>query len=148
MNKAFVREPDFDGRGYCPRCGSLGTSVGRAVLRTHVQPALLDRIGDAAWFCGFPRCNVAYFNILDAIVTVSDLMGPVYPKSDQASLCACFGFTMEEIEADAADDQPVRIRALLARSKSPEARCSELAADGQCCLREIQRLYMKLRNPS
>jgi hypothetical protein len=52
---------------------------------------------------------------------------------------------MEEIEADAREEKPVRIRALLAKSQSEEARCSELAANGQCCLREIQRLYMRLR---
>ena len=27
MNKAFVREPDFDGRAFCPRCGALGLPV-------------------------------------------------------------------------------------------------------------------------
>jgi hypothetical protein len=32
---------------------------------------------------------------------------------------------------------------LLAKSKSTEARCSVLAADGRCCMTEAQRLYMR-----
>lgn len=29
MNKAFLREPEPDGRAYCPWCQSLGEAVGR-----------------------------------------------------------------------------------------------------------------------
>lgn len=145
MNKAFVKEPEFDGRGYCPRCGSLGISVGGAVLRNHLTDQAAAKLGDAAWFCEFAKCTVAYFNMLDVVAEVHELRQPVYPKDPDASLCACFGFTMEEIEADAREEKPVRIRALLAKSQSDAARCSELAANGQCCLREIQRLYMRLR---
>jgi hypothetical protein len=52
---------------------------------------------------------------------------------------------MAEIEADAQESVPVRIRELYAKSKSSEARCSQLAPDGQCCLTEIQRLYFRLK---
>ena len=41
---------------------------------------------------------------------------------------------------------PTRIRQLVARSQSPEARCATLAANGQCCLPEVRKLYMKLRS--
>jgi hypothetical protein len=61
-------------------------------------------------------------------------------------MCACFGFTSDDVEADIEDGQPVRIRALLAKSQSPQARCQTLAVDGNCCMREVQRLYMKLRS--
>jgi hypothetical protein len=39
MNKAFVREPDFDGRAFCPRCGALGLPVEHGPLDAHIQPA-------------------------------------------------------------------------------------------------------------
>ena len=38
MNKAFVREPDSDGRVFCPRCGALGLVVGAEPMDTHVRP--------------------------------------------------------------------------------------------------------------
>lgn len=145
MNKAFVKEPEFDGRAFCPRCGSLGTTVGAEPLDTHVRPAARQRLGDAAWFCDFPRCDVAYFNLFDAVATVDELLGPIYPKQPDAPICPCFGFTLDDVEADVREGTPTRIRALLAKSQSPEAHCQRLAPDGRCCMREVQRLYMKLR---
>jgi len=103
---------------------------------------------DAAWFCSFARCDVAYFNQFETVVTVDELRGAVFPKHPDAPLCACFGFGAEDVEADVSEGIPTRIRQLLARSQSPEARCQTVAADGQCCMREVQRLFMKLQGDS
>lgn len=143
MNKAFVREPEFDGRAYCPQCGSLGTPVSSAVLDQHVQQQSRPPMGDSAWFCDFARCDVAYFDLFERAVAVSELRSAVYPKDAASPICACFGFTLEDIEADAREGTPTRIRELLAKSKSSDAQCHTLAADGRCCIREITRLYMR-----
>ncbi len=143
MNKAFIREPEFDGRAYCPRCGSLGTSVNNATLDRHVQKQSRPRIGDSAWFCDFARCDVAYFDLFERFVAVNELQSTVYPKDAAAPICACFGFRLEDIEADVRQGTPIRIRELLAKSKSSDAQCHTLAADGRCCIREVQRLYMR-----
>ena len=145
MNKAFVREPDFDGRAFCPRCGSLGLPVETGPLDAHVRPESRAKLGDTAWFCNFPRCEVAYFNLFEAQVTTDELQAPVYPKELDAPICACFGLTYDDVEADMQAGQPTRIRALLARSQSSEARCEALAADGRCCMGAVQELYQKLR---
>jgi hypothetical protein len=145
MNKAFVREPDADGDLYCPRCGSLGEAVTAATLDARVAPAARSRIGASAWYCGYAKCEVAYFNAMESVVCVDELAGPAYPKSPEAPICACFGFSLADVEADAADSEPRRIRALYAQSKTEAARCAELAANGKCCLREVQRLYHRLR---
>ena len=144
MNKAFIKEADGLEEVRCPRCGSPGTTVGQAALETHLRPEDRHRLGDTALFCGYARCEVVYFDHLESVATIEHLRGPVSPKSPDAPLCACFGFTQEDVEADVAEGTPTRIRALLARSKSPEARCQTLAANGQCCLPEIQRLYFRL----
>jgi len=146
MNKAFVREPDVDERGYCPRCGTLGMPVMSGPMDRHIRPETRAKLGDMAWFCGFERCDVAYFNLFEAIVALDELIGSVYPHDLDAPLCACFGFTYDDVDADAREEVPTRIRKLLERSKSPEAQCDTLAVDGQCCMREVQRLYMKLRS--
>ena len=143
MNKAFVREPEFDGRAYCPRCGSLGTPVNKATLDRHVQKQSRPGMGDSAWFCDFSRCDVAYFDLFERYVAVNELQSTVYPKDAAAPICACFGFTLEDIEADVHQGTPIRIRELLAKSKSSDAQCHTLAADGRCCMREVQRLYMR-----
>ena len=145
MNKAFVREPDFDGRAFCPRCGALGAPVEHGPLDAHIRADSRSKMGDSAWFCGFPRCDAAYFNLFEAVVTVDELRAPVYPKDFDAPICACFGLNYDDVEADVRDGAPMRIRELLARSKSSEARCHDLAADGQCCMSAVQELYMKLR---
>jgi len=146
MNKAFVREPDDDGRAYCPRCGTLGTAVGAGPLDTHIRPASRDKLQDAAWFCGFTNCDVAYFNLFESVVLLEELNAPIYPFDFDAPLCPCFGFTRADVEADADEETPTRIRALLAKSKSDAAHCQTLAPDGQCCMAVVQKLYMKLRS--
>jgi len=148
MNKAFVREPEMDGRAYCPRCGSLGTEVGGAAIEAHCRTEVLGRIRESGWFCSYPRCDVVYFNQLEVTITTEEIQGPIYPKDPDAPLCACFGFTLDDLEADLREGVPRRIRELLVRSQSAEARCATAAADGRCCMREIQRLYMKQRGSS
>ncbi|MBP85484.1 MAG: hypothetical protein CMJ64_02015 [Planctomycetaceae bacterium] len=143
MNKAFVREPEFDGRAYCPQCGSLGSQVTSTPLDRHIREEFRQRMGDSAWFCSYAQCAVAYFDLFASVVTADELRQPVYPKDPDAPICACFGFRVGSIEADVQDGTPTRIRELLEKSKSPDARCGELAADGQCCMREVQRLYMR-----
>ena len=145
MNKAFVREPEPDGRALCPQCGALGVSVGAEPMDTHIQAESRSRMRYSAWLCSFSRCDVAYFDMFDRVVAVDELTSPAYPKDLDAPICPCFGFGMEEIEADVRDGIPTRIRGLLAKSKSTEAQCRTLAMDGRCCMREVQRLYIKLR---
>jgi hypothetical protein len=143
MNKAFVREPEPDGRAFCPICGSLGLPVEDAVLNRHIRPASRGVVGDAAWFCGFPRCDAAYFNLFNAVVTVEELNAPVYPKDLTAPICACFGLTREDIESDANEGAPNRIRANLVKAQSGQAECEARAADGRDCIGTIQRLYQQ-----
>jgi hypothetical protein len=145
MNKAFIREPEFDGRAFCPRCGALGLPVEHGPLDEHIKPEARNKLGDSAWFCNFQHCEVAYFNLFEAVTLVDELKAPVYPKDFDAPMCACFGFDYDDVDADVRDGAPTRIRELLAKSKSSEARCTELAADGRCCMAAVQELYMKLR---
>ena len=100
-------------------------------------------MGDSAWFCDFARCDVGYFDLFERFVAVNELQSTVYPKDAAAPICACFGFTLEDIEADVRRGTPTRIRELLAKSRSGDAQCQTLAADGRCCMREVQRLYMR-----
>jgi hypothetical protein len=148
MNKAFVREPEFDGRMHCPHCGALGVAVGTGPLDTHIRPDSRIKLGDAAWHCPYRQCEVAYYNQFEMVVMHSELRGPVYPKDLDAPLCACFGFSYDEVAADVRDGVPLRIRELLEKSKSKAASCQTLAVDGQCCMREIQKLYTQLRGGS
>ena len=146
MNKAFVREPDADARVTCPRCGSVGNTVGNGPIELYVPPGLRDQMRNAAWCCSNSACEVVYYNMFEQTVRASDLVTPVYPYDPDAPICACFGFTLQDVEAEADEAQPLRIRALLARSQSSEARCQAVAVDGCCCVREVQRLYMKLKS--
>jgi len=146
MNKAFVREPDDTGAAYCPRCGSLGTAVEQRTLVAHLQPEAVKQLPATAYFCPFPKCDVAYFDTFERVATTESLLHPVYPKDSAAPLCGCFGLTREDVEADVREGGVTRVRELLAKSKSPEADCATKSASGQCCMPEVQRYFMKIRS--
>ena len=144
MNKAFVREPESDGRAFCPRCGALGAPVEHLVLDRRIRPESRGLLGDTAWFCAFPRCEAAYFNLFDAVVGIEELTAPVYPKDLDAPICACFGLNYDDVADDVADGVPKRLRANMERAKM-SARCEQLAADGRSCAAALQELYLRLR---
>lgn len=143
MNKAFVREPEPDGRAFCPSCGALGVAVDRMTLDHQIRADARSKFGADGWFCPFPACDTAYFDLFERVVLVNELRHPVYPKSIDAPICACFGFTMDDVDAAVRLRSPESIRALLAKSKTKEANCAILAANGQCCMPEVQRLYIR-----
>lgn len=145
MNKAFVREPESTGAASCPRCGSLGIAVGNETLTA--QLAAEDRRGlpDTAFYCPYARCEVAYFDEFERWLPSDRLLHPAYPKDGGAPICPCFGFTCEEVEADVREQGTRRVKELLAKTKSPEARCATMSPSGQCCLGEVQRYFMRLR---
>jgi hypothetical protein len=69
MNKAFVREPESDGRAYCPRCGSLGIPVEHGPLDAHIRPESRNKLGDSA-LLRFVRARRS--NLFDAVVQLDE----------------------------------------------------------------------------
>ncbi|MFO1062810.1 MAG: hypothetical protein U0892_02905 [Pirellulales bacterium] len=143
MNKAFLREPESDGRAYCPACGSLGDPVQRACLDHHIRSEARSRMGNEGWFCPYAECETVYFDEYLRTVSSAELQQPVYPKSLDAPICGCFGFTLEELDAAVVERSPTAIRDVLAKSKTPAADCARLAAGGKCCVGELQKLYIR-----
>lgn len=144
MNKAFVREPD-QGAEYCPRCGSKGQPVGRATVRNYLPTGKTPVVADPANFCPSPQCEVAYFDAFERVVLAEELSRPVYPKDPDAPICTCFGLTRQDIEQDVREGVVTRVRAIVEKAQSPEARCAETAANGQSCVAYVQRYYMQCR---
>ena len=145
MNKAFVREPDDTGELHCPACGSLGIAVLRETWLGHVKDGAAGSLAETAFFCPFAKCQVVYFDIFDRRVAIEQLRHGVYPKDPEAPICACFGMTLAEVQADAQSGVVDRVRELVAKAKSPEARCHTMSASGRSCVAEVQRAYMKAR---
>ncbi len=144
MNKAFVRESDSTDE-YCPRCGSLGQPVKRETVLAQLPPGVEPLLAVTANFCPHPTCEVAYFDMFERTLLVTELKQPIYPKDPDAPICACFGFHCAEIDQDLAEGVVTRTKALLARAKTDEARCATLAANGRPCVAEVQRYYMQHR---
>ncbi len=143
MNKAFVREPDDTGARHCPRCGSLGWAVPAETLPAQLRPEHAEAVSHPAFFCPFARCDVVYFDLYERTALVNCLRRPVYPKDPEAPLCACFGLTCDDVEADLNEGGVCRVRSVVERAKTAEARCRELAPSGQSCVAEVQRYYFK-----
>ena len=78
-----------------------------------------------------------------------DLRHPVYPKDPQAPICACFGLTAEDVEADIREGGVTRVRALIEKAKRPggplldRSRQAAARASATC-----SAYYMKLRGGS
>jgi len=146
MNKAFIREPDDTGQGHCPACGSLGIAVERETWQAHVRPEAAGGLAEAAFFCPYAMCDVVYFDMFERRVATDVLRHGVYPKDSQAPICGCFGLTREDVEEDISEGAATRVRQLLAKARSGEARCRTMSASGQPCTGDVQRYYMKLLN--
>lgn len=145
MNKAFVKEPEQTGSGSCPRCRSAGQPVGAVTLDAMLPPEVRRGLSDAAFFCPFAQCEVAYFDGFERMVPVTALPHPVYPKSPDAPICACFGLTRDEIDQDVREGVVTRTKECVNRAKSADARCSTLAANGRSCVADVQGYYMRAR---
>lgn len=144
MSRAFVREPESSA-DYCPRCGSKGEAVGRETIQAHLPEGVTAALADPANFCPSPRCDVVYFDAFERVLLTGDLIGPVYPKDPDAPICACFGLTRHDIELDVSEGVVTRVRAIIEKAKSPEARCLHKAANGQPCTAYVQKCYMQCR---
>jgi len=145
MNKAFLREPERTA-DYCPRCGSQGEPVVGETLRQFLTEPQLRLLADPANFCPSPQCPVVYFDSFEHALLTTDLSRPVYPKDPTAPICACFGLTAEDIERDVEEGVTTRVKAAVAKAKSPEARCRQRAANGRSCVAYVQKYYVQCLN--
>jgi hypothetical protein len=145
VNKAFVREPDHTA-DYCPRCGVKGEPVGRETIQNYLPPEKWRSLADPANFCSSPACDVVYFDAFERVALVDDLTKPAYPKNPDAPICACFGLTRKDVEQDVEEGVVTRVKAIIEKAKSPDARCAQMAANGQSCIANVQKYYMQCRN--
>jgi hypothetical protein len=142
MNKAFVREPDQTA-DYCPRCGSKGQPVGRETILAYLAAGKAPSVSDPANFCPSPQCDVAYFDAFERVIRTGDLNRPVYPKDADAPICACFGLTRHDVEDDVREGVVTRVKTIIEKAKSPDARCAQVAANGQSCVAAVQKYYFQ-----
>lgn len=143
MNKAFVREADDTGQRHCPRCGSLGVPVPAATIAALLRAERREAVSQPGYYCPFARCEVVYFDLYERTATTADLLRSVYPKDPDAPLCACFGLTRDDIEADLQEGGVRRVRETVARARTAEAHCADCAPSGQSCVAEVQRYFFK-----
>ena len=144
MNKAFLREPDqVDSR--CPRCDAAGHPVGPQTLNARLSADARRVLAETAYFCPDSHCDVVYYDDFGSVVLRSAVPGPIPIKDGDAPLCACFGFTREEIELAVEEGGVARTRAAVQRAQSGEARCATMAPNGRPCVPELQGCYFKCK---
>lgn len=142
MNKAFVRENDSDATR-CPRCQSLGQAVRTETLDAQILPPHRADIAQTGYYCPQADCPVVYFDVFERAVERPHVRSAGYPKDPTAPLCACFGLTEEDVEADLTEGGVTRTRQCVDRAKSPAAHCSTSAASGNSCIAAVQRFYLQ-----
>lgn len=143
MNKAFCREPDAVEPPRCPRCGGVGVQVTPATLAAHT--AAHDGLAEPAFHCGTDTCDVAYFDLLERTVPVAAARGLPWPKDPAGALCACFGLSPDDIDADIAEGVPIRVREVVRKAGLPDAACAARSADGRSCVARVQKFYLRRR---
>ena len=140
MSRAFIRDPE-PGEPLCPGCGTPGDEVGPPTLEAQLSEADRSALGKGASYCVNPACPTAYFDAWGASVAAARLRSTAWPKDPEGPICPCFGLAAAEVEADARDGKKERVRALVDRSKGPEARCAERCPDGRPCIPRVLRLF-------
>lgn len=144
MNKAFVKEPEDHG-DRCPCCGSPGQVVFQKTLQHHLTPEQVSQLSDTAFFCSQSTCEVVYFDRFERAVSASELQQAVYPKDPSAPICPCFGLTEEDIDEDVREGVVTRVKAHRRQAESCDVKCGTLSPNGQSCVPQVQRYYMKRR---
>lgn len=146
MNKAFVKEPeDYGDR--CPACGSVGVQVTQRTLAAMLKPDCdMDGLSQSPCFCPLPSCEVAYFDGFERSVAVTNLKQPVYPKSETAPICPCFGLMSDAVATAAETGDVDEIKSHIQRAASHEACCEERSPTGTSCVANIQKLFMRLHS--
>ena len=147
MNKAFLREPEqTDAR--CPGCQSVGQAVGPQTLNTQLKPDVRKSLAESGYFCPNGRCQVVYYDDFEGAVSRDSFTEAIPLKDADAPLCACFGVTRSDIEADVEEGSVTRTRAAVLKAQSDAARCESLAPNGRTCAPELQRYYLRCKQPS
>lgn len=143
MNKAFVRESEEPEHQKCPACKTIGQSVSTATLTAHLPPADAGRLAGEVSYCPNASCDIGYFDSVGQTIPSTKILQPSWPKAPLSPVCACFGITVDQVIDAASAADPLPIRQLIVRSKTPEAQCILKAASGRCCIPEVQQLYLK-----
>ena len=145
MNKAFVKDPE-PAEPRCPApdgCEGIGTPVTRTTLLAHLPEDTARSFAESSFHCGNPNCEVVYFDAWGTTALKPALRSLAYPKNPTAPVCPCFGISAREIREDAEAGRKDRVRDLLAKAESPDARCETASPSGASCVLEIRRLFLK-----
>jgi hypothetical protein len=143
VNKAFVREPDEPDDVHCPVCGAIGQAVSSDAVARQLPMVAQAGLMHAALYCPSPRCVVGYFDSVGRTIDVDALREPMYPKPQNAPVCLCTGTTADDVIADASNNDPSRVRAILARCKAHHEQCAARTPNERTCEAAVQQLYLK-----
>lgn len=143
MNKAFVRDPDEPELLRCPRCGVPGQPVGRGHVEAHLPDGFSATLGNSCFYCGNANCEAGYFDSHEQAIPADQLTHRAYPKWPDAPVCPCLRLSAADVEADAQQQNPARVRQALEHGKSRDARCAELHPACGPCTGQIQKLYLR-----
>lgn len=145
MSRAFVKEADAK-EPRCPQppgCGGVGIPVSRATIEanTAIEPAV--EFHGEPFYCPDPDCVVAYFDGFGTRVERTATLRRAWPKDGDAPVCSCFGITVTQIEEWADRGEKARVRELLDRTKSADAKCLVTAPDGRRCEEKVRRVFLR-----
>ena len=89
------------------------------------------------YFCDDPECEVVYFGQDNSVINISALRVPVgiKQKSKDATLCYCFGVTLNAFIAN-----PELKAFVIEKTKEKQCACDIRNPSGRCCLKEFSAL--------
>ena len=114
-------------------------------LAAHVASDAAESLGEPVAYCGTDTCDVAYFDLLERTVPVAWSTGVPWPKDPDGALCACFGLTADDVDADILSGSVERVRNIVRQAGQPGTECVRRSADGRACTGRVQRYYLRRR---
>jgi hypothetical protein len=121
----------------CPSNGINYGEVSRKTIGQHIKhPWDLDAKERRYFFCDDPDCDIVYFSEDGLTVKQQEIRTPigVKDKSDEATLCYCFGVTRAEVFND-----PSIMNFIITQTKEHLCSCDTRNPSGICCLKNFPR---------
>ena len=148
-----LHSPTTCGPTACPACGALGKPVKRLTLGALLTPEARPRIPqqEECCFCRTATCEVVYFRKDEVLFRKKDLavrVGLKEPNDPTASICYCFGWTLQRMRAEiAATGKSTAIDQIKAQVKAGNCYCEVTNPQGSCCLGNVAAALKELPHP-
>lgn len=121
----------------CPVNEKNYIEVPRQTILQHIKSPWQQTLNeDNYYFCDDPDCEVVYFGLTGSVINKDELrtVVGVKEKSDETTVCYCFGVSKAQAKQDAKLKKYVTLQ-----TKEKMCACDIRNPSGRCCLKDFPK---------